>query len=78
MIVYALVPIKLQPALNKIDGRIVYNSRGELFITEGYKYRLLMSKSILVDNEVVEELTDLQYTMFYKIATKYVTTQGYK
>jgi hypothetical protein len=75
---YILSETKLLPALNKIDGRIVYDSVGNLFVTDKTSYRKIPRLSLLHKDEIVEDLTDMQYNLFFKIAKYHVNTQGYQ
>lgn len=74
---YVLTEKKFIPALNKVDGRIVYDSNGDLFITDKFTYRKITRYSILANNETVDNLTETQYDLFFKIARNYVSKQGY-
>ncbi len=75
---YILSETKLLPSLNKIDGRITYDSLGNLYVTDKFTYRKITRLSLLTKDETVENLTDIQYKLFFKIANHHVNTQGYQ
>jgi hypothetical protein len=69
MKVYALIEgRKLIPSLNRIDGRYVYDSEGNVYITKPTNYLKVTAEPLLRRFYRVEGLTDRQYDLFYRIA----------
>lgn len=65
-------------SLSMKEGRIVYSSMGHLFVVRGNNYVSITEQPLLNKGERVENLTKIQYSLFYKIAKNYVNKNGSK